>query len=490
MAAQIETGTVAALLPLVSRFRVCFDAATQNFATLSISALAPLLTVAPLLTATAGCADPQLTSSTASDLTQLDQSAVFLWQGMEHSWERRVGGFLVPHRISRLGSYLHEESHELGLDGWLASTHATFAQSTGVDGNFMKPKAWVSALKSPNLKVLRGRTSLTMVDRVGDADAEFPFAEHTAAGLITVDLRTLSPSEQDNFEVVLQGFDLRSVCVEPAINQKACNSDGFWPYFLDLSIGNCARNSPESLTCPITFKVKRAWTPYEARTSKKERGKGLNVSLSYAVDVHYAVLGGEPSKVAFNLSDDLTSLTNRLKSKEPVEHRILVPAPPGFGRASSNPETSSNAEAGNTVASATGFKRLGFDLKRGHVRGADHFGRYIGSLKYRVQDLGFDTASQSATILRQAQVWAPDTVFDAPVHYHLQTLTTFVRNGERRVGTASGTLCIPSSEAAPPWSRWNRCEDSDSRDSDSRDHDGKEKYGPERTSDTVQLALP
>ena len=51
-------------------------------------------------------------------------SAFRYWRGFRHEWLREVLGFRLPHRISRLHDFLDEDGFH-------------FAQSTGVDGNFM-----------------------------------------------------------------------------------------------------------------------------------------------------------------------------------------------------------------------------------------------------------------------------------------------------------------------------------------------------------------
>src|SRR5690349_5989001 len=73
------------------------------------------------------------------------QNDVWLWQGFEHFWERTFLGFAIPHRLSKLASYI-EPTTEPAID---AAPTFSMAQSTGVDGNAMRPRGYYSVISHP-----------------------------------------------------------------------------------------------------------------------------------------------------------------------------------------------------------------------------------------------------------------------------------------------------------------------------------------------------
>ena len=98
------------------------------------------------------------------------REGTFLWQGFEHEWLRTVAGFRVPHRISRLTSYVETDAPADSQSDVLSGIYH-FAQSTGVDGNYMKPIGRYAALRNADISIRSESVRLTWTDESDLAQA-------------------------------------------------------------------------------------------------------------------------------------------------------------------------------------------------------------------------------------------------------------------------------------------------------------------------------
>ena len=94
--------------------------------------------------------------------------SLYIWQGFEHEWQRFVvlrNSGRVPHRISKFHNFIQQPDN----DAAQASFH--FAQSTGVDGNYMNPKGNYAAIHSEAITTLSGDIALQWTDEIDASSA-------------------------------------------------------------------------------------------------------------------------------------------------------------------------------------------------------------------------------------------------------------------------------------------------------------------------------
>lgn len=76
------------------------------------------------------------------DLHELDDNAGYIWQGFQHTWNRKVLGFFrTPHRFINLSSQILKEHHSFDQKSlnFEHESQSDLFQSTGVDGDWMRP---------------------------------------------------------------------------------------------------------------------------------------------------------------------------------------------------------------------------------------------------------------------------------------------------------------------------------------------------------------
>lgn len=378
----------------------------------------------------------------------------YLWQGLEHEWLRTVVGFRVPHRVSRLGSAIDGEAFEAPQDApWSSRATFRFGQDTGVDGNYMKPVGHFAALFHEQLWVDRGEVRFTGTDD-GDG-AAYPKAKTSLAGAIELDLRYPA----DAAVAVLRGVRLETAC-DPAKQPSGepCNSDGMWPYKLELRLGACVVAGTR-VTCPVSVKIERAWTPNLGGLPPLEQ-KPFNDRLDYSVALSYSVLSGPAA--ALKVTRGGVASSGKGRDDAPKTGTVTL----------------AGAGAGaypHGLVAMTGF---GFELSKSEAGDKyQHLGRYLGALRFRVRDVGYDAAKGEATFEHTEQVWLPDTVEDTAVAYAMDVamLQLGPGSGVSTGGRASGSLCA-NSKSAPFFSAWSQCGDADK--------------GPERVEDSASVTAP
>ena len=421
------------------------------------------------------CADARVAADSAPTIDAPvalapEDRALYLWQGYDHEWLRTVLGFRIPHRISQFDSYVADESHTGSGDGqsgdWQSTANLHFGQATGVDGNFMKPLGYYGAAHAPGLHVERAEMHLTWTDEVVDVDVggtAYPRAESTRVETIEVDLAraSLGYGGLDQYDVVLRGVALQTTCDDnwqpPG---EPCNSNGMWPYRFAVAVDECAVTD-QVLSCPLTVEMHRAWTPNRGGLPGIEE-KPLNKRLDFDVRVYYAVLGGDLDRVGLQRGATVSGV--------------------GLGRDNA-PFTATasitGVGAGQFPQAAIGLQRFGFTLSPANGNAnQNHLGRYIGGWRVRVRDLGYDPATGTVDVEHMTQLWVPDTVAETSVAYESAALLIQITGDGSAHGGRSveGSLCSNSSDAAPPFSTWERC--------------GEPDKGPEQTHDASAVALP
>ncbi len=363
--------------------------------------------------------------------------AAYLWQGFGHEWLRSVLGFRLPHRISKLDSYIDAESHTgLGAE-WRSSATFHFGQATGVDGNYMKPAGYYAAVSSPHLRVHRGTVSLSWTDEIkGDP---YPIASSRQEQWVDIDVSTLG-GDTASCGVVLRGIELQTSCDEA--KQPAglpCNSNGMWPSLFRVAVGPCSR-SGSRLGFRAAVEIARAWTPMKGGIPGIEE-KPLNRRLDFHMKLHYTVLEGPADKVAIHRGP-LVAAQGRARPNTAHMERVPVAGTEG---------------GGYSVASA-GISELMFELSPPTDRGRHrHRGRYIGALLFRLTPGAYDASAGQLSVDHMQQLWVPKTVVDTDVRYGLRA-TLIQLAGKHAIAAPPsevlGSLCCDSSDQAPFFSHW------------------------------------
>ena len=107
-----------------------------------------------------------------------------------------------------------------------------------------------------------------------------------------------------------------------------------------------------------------------------------------------------------------------------------------------------------------------------------HRGRYIGKLHFEI-DNPIPGAEDSLNRNQYQRVWSPVSVVDSDVVTQLTTQTFAFESVGMESNTASGKLCINSTDQAPAFSRWLFC--------GSNNPIMKFIYGSEQSADEKQL---
>jgi len=362
--------------------------------------------------------------------------AALLWQGFQHDWLRKVlGAWSVPHRVSLIENRIGEVTHALTAEGLVSEGAFHFAQSTGVDGDYMHPEGYLARVYAPDLHVERGSVAFKFADQT--ADARVPKAFRRFNHLIAVD----APVEVASHSVALfQGFSVRSRCLDEA---DVCNSDGLWPYRFLIELGTC--EAVEDLTvCPLNVEIGRAWTPNRGGVKVIEE-KRVSERMSLDIDVHYVVLTGP--------ADTLSSKRALFENALPSNHRMIfaeqvVPVPTGTSQMSD-------------PRGAVGVSSFGFQFyPTGYERDLLHRGRYVGGWALRLRMDGLDVERGVANIGHSGGIFLPKTVTSTGVSVELGMTVLQLGHPDARVtpGQEVAGLICSDSHGAPFFSRWKRCE--------------------------------
>lgn len=379
----------------------------------------------------------------------------FLWQGLDHEWLRSFFGARVPHRVSLLGSEITNEETTPKPSGALRGVATfAFAQSTGVDGNFMHPVGYVSGVLGASVLTSRATTELSGTDDA--SEAEHPQGRVDEVRTIAFDVPNAPASAVSAF--VLQGFEFESSC--DASKQpvgRPCNSNGLWPYELRVSLGECLQRQ-KTFSCPISFRIFRAWTPNKGGLPPFEV-KPLNDKLDWKLRLRSLLIIGDPSTLE---TVSVTSKSDRTLHDRARDAHVHTVRPNG---------------SGPYAAATVGVTGFGFELYRlGDSNRLRNLGRYLGGIRFNIDDEAFDRVSRTLTFKVNHDVWAPGTVVESGVRSSLDARALFFSSGAAIHQEKAGSLCINSSKQAPFFSRWRAC--------------GGKKRGPEQSRDSVIFEIP
>lgn len=407
-------------------------------------------------------ATPLANFAATSSWVASKSESLFIWQGFDHEWNRFVllkNEGRVPHRLSKFQNYLAETD--------AGDVIAHVGQSTGVDGNYARPKVHFSEIKhGGNLFTIhKGITSFTWLDDLNND--EHPVANNKIVQPISLPLISTS---DENFEsqgepkaphvILLDGFELDLQCDDSEQpDSEPCNSNGIWPYVFQVQLRGCssvaATNSAttpdlgpispsDSYTgCRIEANIFRAWTPNKGGFQLPpiiNEVKPLNHRLNYKLNIRYSYISGDDLQVLPELLSERTfklqteASPDEVSFEEVVGSQSLVTGITGFGFMLEEPETINSA-----------WQWLGSDVL--------HRGRYLGHLGFSVTN---PEHVSSPVFQQHMRVWSPVSVVDSNV---VATLSTQLLGVNQMVqqSTAKGKICINSTEQAPAFSRWKMC---------------------------------
>lgn len=390
------------------------------------------------------------------NLSPEPRQSLYIWQGFEHEWQRFVvlrNSGRVPHRISKLHNYIQQpqpqQSQIPPSQEEPKQAHFHFAQSTGVDGNYMNPKGNYSFIKSSGMRALSGDILLQWTDETTESDA--PVANNKIRDVISIPLAALD-RESDELTMILQGIALDLSCdndLQP--DNTPCNSNGMWPYVFHIAIEQCAVEQ-QQYNCDLNIDIYRAWTPNKGGFQLPpvfEEIKPLNRRLDYALRVHFSLISGQAGSFTHQPNNEVsitsnihqrqnqtTLLTSNLPTKQITQS---VHAITSFGFALTPPEHLEQH-----------WDALGSDTSQQ--------GRYIGKITNNITNKESPNGLPQ-TIISQS-LWAPVTVVNATGHVYLGTRALFFDEQSTVVKTKNikGKLCINSTSQAPAFSMWRMCD--------------------------------
>ena len=387
------------------------------------------------------------------------RSDLLLWQGFDHEWLRYIVApkdGRIPHRISSLANYVSYSA----IDG---KPLMTFAQDTGVDGNYMHPGG--RAVSLPGVTHAQGVVSMSWQDQLVDQDA-VPQARNQ----LLYDIQL--PASFQNGQLALQGLDLDLECVDTdQPDGEPCNSDGMWPYLLALQIGDCALRQ-QGYICPLKVNIYRGWTPNQGGVPGLGETKPLNQQLRYQLNIHVAAFDADESLLfspvhSVQQSADLLAYDiqpNRLELVGQPGMNQAIPLLKGFGWMLTRPDS--------VGAQWAGFNS---DIRQR--------GRYLAKLQFEMTDLEYQPEKGEMALTPAMQVWAPETVVDSRVHTFMDVqLLQSPQGSDRQSYSADGRLCLNSKDEAPFYSLWRNC--------NRQTPAALEKFGGrERARDSVAVAI-
>ena len=376
----------------------------------------------------------------------------YIWQGFEHEWNRRVMGvFRTPHRISKLGSEILDEDHQLNLDGELTSKATLrMQQSTGVDGDWMEPVLHYQTFHSAGVEARRGHLEVEFADNT-EALGKTGNALSSLEGSFT--FRTASElSENASTQALIHGFSLETRCIEGAGPDAACNSNGIWPYRFKIELSTCTRRF-ESLgsgntwvRCGFQIEIGRAWTPRKGGLPPFEI-KPLNRKTHYHLKVGLQILSGEPHQFAASTLD-LGATYKSAHPRGPGKTLLFATTQHGDTR----------------YQSATlGIRSLEYDFRPhqpliGQTQAQD-MGRYLSGIGTSVLPETYYPEGSSLDFQVSEFTHVPGTVKDADLT--VSTGLTFLQFASESAVSEPlmnrGLLCVNSSPQAPAFSRWEKC---------------------------------
>lgn len=219
-------------------------------------------------------------------------------------------------------------------------------------------------------------------------------------------------------QTILNGFKIDMKCID-----SSCNSNGIWPYKLNIDISNCSEDSEDktNFDCHLIFELNRGWTP------AKGGGKAFNYKMLYEIEVDLMTIYLANS---YNIVDDIireqsTLHSNAIKLTRSVELQ--------------------NLRNNQDVISFTGITGISFELLK--YKNYNDLGRYIGNLQFQVGNTRINeiphekkkNISYDAILNLNA---APKTTFPCNVELSMKTKSFITEDKSiKRDLTANGKVC-------------------------------------------------
>ncbi|MDP7038084.1 MAG: hypothetical protein QGI45_02925 [Myxococcota bacterium] len=367
---------------------------------------------------------------------------IFVWQGFKHQWLRQFLNFRIPHRISKLASIIEQPS-----------PHPRFAmgQSTGVDGNHMRPEGFYSFFKNKEVHHENYQIRLEWDDLIASSPTPKSETIWQKNILLPYKIESHPELENQNFTALLNGFDLQTTCRQTA--GRGCNSDGIWPYHFNIQIQKCSQKQ-KGLECPLSIEINRGWTPHHGGIPYLAP-KPLNQKTHYLLNLAILVLRGAHNELytqqapiihSENIIQDLTPTVSPIHIQgihQQYTHGLL------------------------------GIHGFGFTLNSlGTNWGAQHRGRYIDRLSFHIEAQQYNAKKGRMHAKLVSQIGAPKTVRKSFANYHFQTVLVQLGPSTENATlnqSVKGDLCR-NSHNAPFFSRWKRCEKTDLGTEQSQDY--------------------
>ncbi|MBJ80427.1 MAG: hypothetical protein CMH60_03835 [Myxococcales bacterium] len=375
----------------------------------------------------------KLSISLKKNSSPQNTSKIYIWQGFKHEWLRRFLGFRIPHRISSLASMIKPEHDK---------TLFLMGQSTGVDGNHMRPEGFYTVLESDKIHPEYFEIEVQWQDSIQPLPT--PKSTSLIQESIILPLQALNQSEdlKENFIALMNGFSLKTKCLQS--EESECNSDGIWPYDFSVEIGECIRQT-QSLNCPLKINLHRGWTPHHGGIPYLAP-KPLNLHTQYKMHVALVVLRGSPMEL---YTQKVPPLMTEQMLQEP--NSSIVPL-------------SLRSKDTTLLNGIIGLQGFAFKLtSTDQLWGAKHQGRYIDKLSAHLESASYSAKTGAMQAKFRTQIGSPKTVRQSltqtTIHPSLIVLGPSSQNilTNQRV---RGTICR-NSHNAPFFSRWKRCNKTD-----------------------------
>mmetsp|Transcript_20829 Transcript_20829/g.26349 ORF Transcript_20829/g.26349 Transcript_20829/m.26349 type:complete len:400 (-) Transcript_20829:50-1249(-) len=341
-----------------------------------------------------------------------------VWQGFEHHWERRALKIAdTPHRMGSIANYIFNEAFQ-NTSSPSFQVNQTF--TPGVNGDYCYPKTYFSLTSDVN--VIHGVYDVAVQDN--STQGANPTASLSLSPKISVTLPQ-SGLNNANVEMLLQGWRIDMNCnpdVQPP--GEICNSNGTWPYYMDLQIHSCGLSGAE-FTCFLQVNFNRSCDPSCAYGSNLGIDKAFNHVMDYHFYVYYHIVYSQNMIV-----NRLDTISSEKITSEGNTYGTIV------------------AQGNSGMKSATvGIRGFGFDLSP--LLGKSIFegkpGRYLESLTFKVEDVLYSADTGEFAFDWEMGYYTPLTTYPASGSYFLTP--SVLQMSEHSVqhsssSPAGGAVCV------------------------------------------------
>lgn len=368
----------------------------------------------------------------------------YIWRGLQHEWLRRVAGFRIPHRISKLHSFIDAERHTLDAQNWTPCAFFQFGQSTGVDGNHMKPLGFYQAIHAPGVYRKLSQVQFQFTDKLDELHTTYPIATTTLSQTNVVDL---PPALQNQGELcavaILRGLALDMRCdPQKQPKDRPCNSHGMWPSWFEVSLDSCEQRDGQ-IHFTTSIVIHRAWTPHLGGVPPIEI-KPLNLALDFDFSVMVTILIGDKSTFCATNGPRVQRHHDAQSTQDTTQDAAILGIPKDYKYG---------------VGALSGF---GFELTPKHnVKKQNHLGRYIDQLRFSLQKEQYNQTTGALSVQANLGVGVPKTVVDARVRAWLNPVLLQFSDPATQLlppKQVMGKLCA-NSQNAPFFSKWQKCHD-------------------------------